>query len=293
MRSTAATELPLPKGAGRATTISSVAPDRQWSRHCLRGRKRSFRFGQSLELGLPALLQTASNETVLRLAQMKGTLCSTGLIACPFHLQLKRAAGPGPPFGDHVSRRQGQGYLFAGDGLKQPTADRSVDERRRDRPTARRLNMVVARSRADVVGPDAFVVGAHRVPAGSAEHDALEESRALARGPRPVVRAIGRQPLLDPEVGLPTDVSLVMVLNHCFPLLARDLDGPRSDDAFGVDPALGAAATVDIGAGVAGVLEQVQDPPTSQPPPANLSRPGATVGSMWERAPLEGAHHPI
>ncbi|HKA50379.1 MAG TPA: hypothetical protein VKK19_12390 [Candidatus Dormibacteraeota bacterium] len=27
---------------------------------------------------------------------MKGTLCSTGLIACPFHLQLKRAAGPGP-----------------------------------------------------------------------------------------------------------------------------------------------------------------------------------------------------
>src|SRR5215472_12012136 len=154
--------------------------------------------------GLPAPPQTASNETILRLAQMKGTLCSTGLIACPFHLQLKRAAGPGPPFGDHVSRRQGQGYLFAGDGLKQPTADRSVDERRRDRPTARRLNMVVARSRADVVGPDAFVVGAHRVPAGSAEHDALEESRALARGPRPVVRAIGRQPLLDPEVGLPT-----------------------------------------------------------------------------------------
>jgi hypothetical protein len=101
-------------------------PCRQWSRHCLRGRKRSFRFGQSLELGLPALLQTASNETVLRLAQMKGTLCSTGLIACPFYLQLKGAACPGLPFGDHVSRRQAQGYLFAGDRLTQPAADRGI-----------------------------------------------------------------------------------------------------------------------------------------------------------------------
>src|SRR5262245_25564241 len=109
-------------------------------------------------------------------------------------------------------------------------------------------------------------------------------SRAVppSRGPRPVVRAIGRQPLLDSEVGLPTYVGRVMVANQNLPLLTGDPDGPRPDDAFDVDPALGAAAPEDIGACVAGVSEQVQNPPASQPAPADLPGPGTAFGSVWE-----------
>ena len=96
--------------------------------------------------------------------------------------------------------------------------------------------------------------------------DVPEQRRTLARRPRPAVCAIGRQPLFDSEIGLPADVSRVMVANQNLPLRARDLDGPRPDDAFGIDPALRAEAPEDIGARVSGVAEQVLDPTPSQSP---------------------------
>src|SRR4051794_15686321 len=88
-----------------------------------------------------------------------------------------------------------------------------------------------------------------------------------------VDRAIVEEPPLIPLELLPAEVAGVVVVEHERPILGDDATRPPLDPRLlaGQDDVAGPGPSIDIGARVSRVVEDGQDTPVIQGPPAQLA----------------------
>ena len=135
--------------------------------------------GEFAELGLPAGLEAASNETVLGLAGVERALGTRGVIAGTLDPQLQRPVGARAAVCDLVGGGERDRDLLRRERLEQPASDELVDAGRLDRPAARGLDAVHARGGAVVVR----AIGAVMHASSSAHMRRIARSLGTARCP--------------------------------------------------------------------------------------------------------------
>ena len=111
------------------------------------------------ELLLPAVLQAARDEAVVRLAGVEGAFGADRLIPGALDAQLERAVRALAAVGVLVGGGQRERDLFGLKRLEQPAGDQLIDDGRLDRAAAGRVDVVGARVAAFVVAAFAAVKG--------------------------------------------------------------------------------------------------------------------------------------
>ncbi len=250
--------------------------------------------GHDDQLGLPAGLQAARDQTVLRLAGHKRPLGPVGLVAGALHGKLGGPGSPGSPVGDLGGGGQGQRDLLGAHRCEQPLGDRVVQGGCGHRAAAGRGHLIGAGGGALVGSAAAWVVaGRHRPPAATADQDALAQCLTLAGRPGALVGGVGLQPGLVGQEPIPAEVAGMMVIDDDRPLRAWQLHGGGAHRAVRADHAAGVEAAEHVAAGVGGVGQDAEHAGVGQRAPAQLPGPDPTVGAQREAASLELGYHPV
>jgi len=263
-------------------------------RRPVRGRGPSvllLGLGEPRQLLVPLAFQAVGHEPVLRTHQHELPLGDLRLFAGARDMRLSEAIDVGFARAEFLEDLQGDVERGRGDRLEHDLADRLVEPGAGDDladPLRRRDPAPVAHVVGDRMPVADDVADGHPIPAAATEHQALQEGHPFAgrtAAPiRSVAMRIGQERRLIGLELFPGDVAGVGVGQEDLPLrpgqqpIAR-LPGDR-------DLAL-APAAVHERAGIAGIVEDAQDPTVLQGAEDNLSR-AATGGRM-----LGKGRHPL
>ena len=135
----------VPQGGQVSGEFLQLGPAGQRRQRVLGGLQRLLGLGEGGEPGLPAGLQGAGDQPVLRLDGAEGPLGPVSVVAGAFHRELGGPADPLVPAGDLIGGRQRQGDLLGGQRVQQRARDRGIHAGRGDRPARRRGQPVPAR----------------------------------------------------------------------------------------------------------------------------------------------------
>jgi hypothetical protein len=152
------------QSAGRsAASFLQLGPAGQRRQRFAGGLQCLLGLGEEGEPGLPAGLQAAGDQPVLRLAGAKGALGPVGVVTRAFDRKLSRAADPLVPAGHLIGSGERQRDLLGGQRVQQHPGDRVIDGGGGHRPAGGRGQPVGAGG-ALISGPlVGVVVGAHRL----------------------------------------------------------------------------------------------------------------------------------
>ncbi len=275
--------LPLPlAGRGGLPHLREVAGQRQ-DLLPLRLRQASRRQGRARrgfllqahdrrQLGFPLPLQGSSDQAVLRLDRHEPPAGQLRLIPRPFQAALPLLFHLALPRFDLVQRRQRHRQLRRLHGGQQQLRHGGIDGRATKILTGAFAVLDVATVVARALAI-ALVADGHGAPAATAQHDPLQQGapfprRAAMGGARQV--AVIFEPGLVALILLPGDIAGVGVLDQDRGLRGGPVRSPpprrgRAPAAF--DP----GATVSVGTGIGGVMQDLHRPAQIQRAPDQLA----------------------